>query len=72
MEITLPLAEMTTAEKLRMMEVLWADLSQREEDIESPAWHAEVLREREEKVQRGEESFLDWETVKRQLRERHP
>lgn len=71
MEITLPLAEMTTAEKLRVMEALWADLSQREGDIESPAWHAEVLREREERVKRGEESYLDWETVKRHLRERH-
>ena len=27
MDITLPLSQMTTAEKLRVMEAIWADLS---------------------------------------------
>ncbi len=70
MNITLPLDQMTTAEKLRVMETLWADLSRNEQEIESPAWHQQVLREREERVRSGRESFIDWETAKQQLRDR--
>jgi hypothetical protein len=70
MDITLPLDQMTTAEKLRAMEALWADLSRHEEEIQSPAWHQQVLHEREERVRSGQESFMDWETAKQQLRDR--
>ena len=69
MEITLPLDQMTTAEKLRAMEALWADLSRNETQFESPAWHEDVLKEREAKIKSGAETFIDWETAKKQLRE---
>ncbi len=69
MEITLPLDQMTTAEKLCVMETIWADLSRDEAQFESPSWHGEVLKEREEKIKSGAESFIDWETAKKQLRE---
>jgi hypothetical protein len=70
MEITLPLDKMSVPEKLRLMEALWADLSRHEESIESPVWHEEVLRDREARVKSGEETFMDWETTKQQLRDR--
>ncbi len=70
MDITLPLDKMTTAEKLRAMEALWADLTRREEELESPAWHEHVLKERESRVQSGQEAFIDWETAKKQLRDK--
>jgi Putative addiction module component len=70
MDIALPLDQMTTLEKLRAMEALWADLSRREEDVPSPLWHERVLKEREEAVRSGEEKFVDWEAAKRKLRER--
>jgi hypothetical protein len=70
MEITLPLEKMTVAEKIRMMETLWSDLTRDEEQFESPQWHGEVLRERATRVKQGKESFMDWETAKRQLRTR--
>jgi hypothetical protein len=69
MDITLPLDQMTTAEKLRLMEALWADLS-RDESFESPAWHEQVLKEREERVRSGQETFEDWEAAKKRLRDR--
>ena len=47
MDIALPLDQMTAAEKLPAMELLWDDLCSYPEDIPSPAWHAEVLRPRE-------------------------
>lgn len=70
MEATLPLDKMSVAEKLRAMEMLWADLSRNESEFESPAWHEDVLRDREERVKSGKESFIDWETAKKQLRDK--
>lgn len=70
MEAILPLDKMTVAEKLRVMEMLWADLSRHEAQLESPAWHEDVLREREARVKSGKESFMDWETAKKQLRDK--
>jgi hypothetical protein len=70
MEATLPLDKMSVAEKLRAMEMLWADLSHNEGQFESPAWHEEVLRDREARIKSGKESFVDWETAKKQLRDK--
>ena len=70
MGIDLPLDEMTVAEKLVLMERLWADLSRRPDDIPSPDWHGEVLAERIAAVREGRTQFEDWEVVKRRLRGR--
>ncbi len=55
-------------EKLRLMEALWADLSREEAEVESPAWHADALRETSERVARGEEKIIDWSQAKTKLR----
>jgi hypothetical protein len=60
--------QMPRREKLRLMEALWADLSRDELEVESPAWHADALRETSERVARGEEKILDWEQAKAELR----
>ena len=61
---------MSIAEKLRAMEALWVDLSRNEAQIESPAWHGDVLHDREVKIKSGEEKFIDWEVAKKQLRDK--
>lgn len=71
MKAVLDISKLTKAEKLQVMEALWADLSRNEDEVESPAWHGELLREREEKLRKGEDQFIPWEEAKRQLRERH-
>lgn len=68
MEIVLN--KMTMPEKLRLMEALWADLSRQADDMELPAWHAQALRETEQRVAEGKETTIDWETAKKELRER--
>jgi len=68
MRTVLPVGKMTREEKLRVMEELWADLSRDEAQFESPAWHGEVLRQREEAVKSGKETFIDWEVAKKQIR----
>jgi hypothetical protein len=57
-------------EKLKLMELLWAELSWDEAEMESPAWHADALRETTERRARGDETVLDWEQAKAKLRSR--
>ena len=63
------LPKLTVEEKLRLMEEIWQDLSRVESKVPSPEWHGDVLRERVRKIASGEESFVDWETAKKKLRE---
>ena len=72
MNVTLPLDRMSRAEKMRAMESLWDDLCRDPEGTESPAWHGEVLRQREGAVQAGTEAILDWRDAKRRVRESAP
>ena len=60
---------MTRAEKLQTMEAIWADLSASDAEVESPAWHADVLRETEARMAAGQEIVVDWEDAKRELRQ---
>lgn len=68
MAVDLPLAEMSVDDKLQAMEQLWADLSQKPEQLVSPAWHGEVLRSRREQVQQGQASFQSWDAAIGELR----
>ena len=70
MVTTVQIEQMSRAEKLQVMETLWAELSKTEAEVESPAWHADVLRETEARVAAGEERIADWDTAKRELRKR--
>lgn len=69
MSIDLPLENMTLADKLEAMELLWADISRKPEELPSPAWHREVLLERRRLVAEGKLRFLDWDTAMAELRE---
>ncbi|HVU37761.1 MAG TPA: addiction module protein [Opitutales bacterium] len=64
---TATIARLSRAEKLRIMEALWADLSQDAGLLESPAWHANALKDAEAEVKSGRAKFVAWETAKRQL-----
>ena len=68
MPVTIPLDKMTTADKLRALEEIWGDLQRLGDQIPSPAWHADVLRAREQRVEEGSASFVDWETAKGRIR----
>ena len=70
MVTTLQIEKMSRTEKLQAMEIIWADLSKAEAEVESPAWHADVLRETETRVAAGQERIADWDTAKRELRKR--
>jgi hypothetical protein len=63
----LPLNEMTTADKLAVMELLWDDLSRTAEDIPTPAWHGEVLADRQREIDEGKGKFLPLEEFRQDI-----
>ncbi|WP_198243388.1 addiction module protein [methane-oxidizing endosymbiont of Gigantopelta aegis] len=67
MNITLPLKQMTTEEKLQIMEAIWDDLCQHADKLPSPEWHRELLVEREEAIARGDEQFEEWEVARKKI-----
>ena len=52
------------------MHDLWEDLVKDDEAIESPAWHADALKETEARVKAGTERVWDWEAAKEELKNR--
>jgi putative addiction module component (TIGR02574 family) len=62
-----PLDEMTVEEKLQLVETIWASIAERPDELASPAWHGEVLRERERQVEAGEAHFISWDEAKKEI-----
>ena len=69
-KIDLPLSRLSLDQKLDLMETLWADLSQDEQLLKSPAWHETVLRDRKEAFKAGKISASDWQQAKERIRKR--
>jgi putative addiction module component (TIGR02574 family) len=59
-EIKQELARLSLSQRL---ELLW-DSVENKDAIESPAWHAEELRRREQEIASGEAKFVPWEEAK--------
>ena len=60
--------ELPKRDKLKVMEMIWAELSAEDADLDSPSWHADLLRETETRTIQGVEPPLDWEDAKKTLR----
>ncbi len=69
MEVTLPLDQMTTTEKLRALEQIWENLCRTPNEVPSPSWHADVLQDREKRIQQGSSQFVDWSEAKERIRD---
>ncbi len=69
MPVNLQLDQMSFADKMEAMELLWADISKQPDELPSPAWHREVLEERRKLVEEGKVKFIDWDTAMAELRE---
>jgi hypothetical protein len=67
MAAPLQVDRMSTQDKLRAMEELWAELSRTPEAVPVPAWHHEALQVREQAVAAGEAVFSDWADARRRL-----
>lgn len=52
------------AERLMLMETLWDSLCVQSDELNSPAWHTEVLEDRLRRLVKGEESVASWNDAK--------
>lgn len=68
--VVLPLEIMTVAEKLEVIDTVWADLRKNESEIPVPERHREILASRRRAFERGEIGYTDWETAKKEIRNR--
>ncbi len=68
--VDLPLSKLSVAQKLDLMEALWADLTRDERRLKSPAWHETVLKDREEAYASGKITVSDWEQAKKRIRKK--
>ena len=66
--VELPLAELTLAQKLDLIETLWDDIIKDEKALESPSWHQDVLRDRQKALEAGKASVRNWEEAKERIR----
>jgi hypothetical protein len=66
--VDLPLSELTLAQKLDLMEAIWDDLTKHEKTLESPYWHEQVLKDREEALTAGKAIVTGWEEAKERIK----
>jgi hypothetical protein len=67
MHVEIPLDKMDVPEKLRVLEEVWDSLCHSQADVPSPAWHGEVLRERDQRIREGKSKFIDLAEAKRRV-----
>ena len=68
MSTDLPLDSMSTIEKLKIMESVWASL-RNAPDLPTPEWHRELLAERKHRLESGEATVSSWDDAKKRLNE---
>lgn len=67
MGFALSVEKMSIEEKIYTMETIWDDLCKNADSISSPAWHENVLNNRENGIRNGEEVFVDWNNAKKNI-----
>ena len=68
LELKEEVSRLSKADRLKAMEWLWASLSEKPDEIDSPEWHGEVFAARKAKVDSGAAQFLSVEQLKERLR----
>lgn len=67
MQHSLPLNQMSTSEKLIILNQIWDNLIKEPDNIPSPEWHKEVLAARSERIKKGEAHFKEFNFAKAEL-----
>ena len=63
-----PITELSFTQKLDLMEMLWADMIGNEKNLESPAWHEDILKDREAALDAGKITVSSWEEAKERIK----
>ena len=69
-EIELPLDKMTVAEKLEVIDRIMDDFSRNAANIPAPAWHGELLKQREEALKNGTDRLISLDEAEKRIREK--
>jgi len=69
-KVDLPVSHLSLAQKLNLMETLWAELSRDEKALKSPAWHETVLKDRKEAFATGKATISDWDQAKKRIKKK--
>ena len=67
MSIESELEVMTVAEKMKLLETFWQSLCRHSTGLDSPAWHAEVLKKRHQRLEQGQSKISPWSEAKARL-----
>ena len=62
--LTAEIKKMPTKDKIILMEEIWDTLSHDEAHVESPAWHREVINERQKLIKNGNATFISINELK--------
>ena len=62
------LLKLNRDEKIKLVQTLWDNIAQEQNDIEIPQWHKELLDERMQNIQNGRTKFKSWEEVKKKYK----
>lgn len=63
------IAAMPIVERIQLMEVLWDSMcSETSGVLDVPLWHRDVLAERLQKFDNGEEEISEWADAKKRIR----
>lgn len=66
----LSISRLSFAQKLELMETLWAELTRNQKKLESPSWHEAVLKDREEALASGIVEISNWEEAKKRIKKK--
>ena len=66
--IEVPIAQLSFNQKLDLMEMLWTDMSGNEKNLGSPAWHEDLLNDREAAMHTGKVTVSNWEAAKERIK----
>ena len=58
---------LSVTEKLRLLEQIWQSLCEQPDEIPSPEWHADILRERAQRLTHGDAAPIPWSEAKAHL-----
>lgn len=65
---TIDIKRITTIERLRAMEELWDAICHEDQEVDSPAWHGDILGDRRKKIESGKAEFISVKDMKESIR----
>lgn len=64
MNMKLDISELSSAERLEAMEALWDSLIHDENELNSPDWHGEILKQRKKDIDNGKAEYISLSDLK--------